>query len=60
MAWRVPARSREAPALAAPPPPIDPAPVLKVSYSSGAYLLYGGNFKNVSVARRNSWQGWPD
>ena len=48
MAWKVPARSREAPALVAPLPPIDPAPVLKVSYSSGAYLIYGGNFKNVS------------
>jgi len=30
---------------------------LKVSYSNGIYLLFGGNYQNVSVAWQYSWVG---
>ena len=33
---------------------------LKVSYSNGAYIKYGGNFQNVSVAWQYSWLGRPN
>jgi len=33
---------------------------LKVSYSDGAYIRYGGNYKNVSVAWQYSWFGRPN
>ena len=33
---------------------------LKVSYSDGAYIRYGGNYKNVSVAWQYSWLGRPN
>jgi hypothetical protein len=33
---------------------------LKVSYSDGAYILYGGNYHNVSVAWQCSWFGRPN
>jgi hypothetical protein len=33
---------------------------LKVSYSGGAYVLYGGNFKNISAGWQYSWQGRPN
>lgn len=33
---------------------------LKISYSDGAYIRYGGNFQNVSVAWQYSWVGRPN
>ena len=33
---------------------------LKFSYSDGAYVLFGGNFQNVSVAWQYSWIGRPN
>jgi len=32
---------------------------LKFSYSDGAYVKYGGNFQNVSIAWQYSWLGRP-
>lgn len=32
---------------------------IKFSYSSGAYIRYGGNFQNASVAWQYSWLGRP-
>lgn len=39
--------------------PISKHQSLKVSYSSGAYLRFGGNYQNVSVAWQYSWIGHP-
>jgi hypothetical protein len=33
---------------------------LKLSYNNGAYIKYGGNFQNVSVAWQYSWLGRPN
>jgi hypothetical protein len=33
---------------------------LKLSYSDGAYILYGGNYQNVSIAWQYSWFGRPN
>jgi Putative MetA-pathway of phenol degradation len=33
---------------------------LKVSYSNGAYIRYGGNFQNISVGWQYSWLGRPN
>jgi len=33
---------------------------IKLSYSNGAYIRYGGNFQNVSVAWQYSWLRRPD
>src|SRR5262249_6366028 len=33
---------------------------LKFSYNNGAYIRYGGNFQNISVAWQYSWLGRPD
>jgi hypothetical protein len=33
---------------------------IKVSYNNGAYILYGGNFQNVSIAWQYSWFGRPN
>jgi outer membrane putative beta-barrel porin/alpha-amylase len=33
---------------------------LKVGYSGGAYVQYGGNYQNVSVAWQYSWLGRPN
>ena len=32
----------------------------KISYSRGAYILYGGNYDNISVAWQYSWFGRPN
>ena len=32
---------------------------IKISYSNGAYIRYGGNFQNVSFAWQYSWVGKP-
>ena len=31
---------------------------VKVSYSNGTYIRFGGNYQNVSVAWQYSWLGW--
>jgi hypothetical protein len=33
---------------------------MKVSYNNGAYIKYGGNFQNISVAWQYSWIGRPN
>jgi hypothetical protein len=40
--------------------PINRHQSLKFSYSNGAYIKYGGNFQNFSVAWQYSWLGRPD
>jgi hypothetical protein len=32
---------------------------LKVSYSDGTYIRFGGNYQSVQVAWQYSWLGWP-
>jgi outer membrane putative beta-barrel porin/alpha-amylase len=32
---------------------------IKVSYSDGTYVRFGGNYQSVSVAWQYSWLGWP-
>jgi hypothetical protein len=32
---------------------------VKISYSDGAYIRFGGNYNSVSVAWQYSWIGWP-
>jgi hypothetical protein len=39
--------------------PINKHQSVKFSYSNGAYIRYGGNFQNVSVAWQYSWIGRP-
>ncbi|MGA3210221.1 MAG: hypothetical protein ABSD20_02885 [Terriglobales bacterium] len=39
--------------------PITAYQSLKLSYSYGDYVRFGGNFSNVSVAWQYSWVGWP-
>jgi hypothetical protein len=39
--------------------PINKHQSVKASYSNGAYIRYGGNFQNVSVAWQYSWFGRP-
>jgi hypothetical protein len=33
---------------------------LKISYNNGAYIRYGANFQNLSLAWQYSWLGKPD
>jgi hypothetical protein len=33
---------------------------IKLSYSDGAYIRYGGNYQNISVGWQYSWVGRPD
>jgi Putative MetA-pathway of phenol degradation len=33
---------------------------LKFSYNNGAYIKYGGNFQNISIAWQYSWSGRPN
>ena len=33
---------------------------VKLSYNDGAYILYGGNYRNISVAWQYSWIGRPN
>jgi hypothetical protein len=35
------------------------APSLKISYSDGTYIRFGGNYQVVQVAWQYSWLGWP-
>ncbi len=39
--------------------PITKHQSLKFSYNNGAYINYGGNYQNASVAWQYSWNGWP-
>jgi hypothetical protein len=39
--------------------PITKRQSIKVSYSDGAYIRYGGNFRSVSVGWQYAWIGWP-
>jgi hypothetical protein len=32
---------------------------LKISYSTGTYVRFGGNYQNLAVAWQYSWIGWP-
>ncbi len=40
--------------------PISRHQSLKVGFSDGAYIKYGGNFQNISVAWQYSWLGRPN
>jgi hypothetical protein len=40
--------------------PVSKRQSLKVSYNNGAYIRFGGNFQNVSVAWQYSWLGRPN
>lgn len=39
--------------------PISKRQSIKVSYSSGTYVIFGGNYQNVSMAWQYSWLGRP-
>ena len=39
--------------------PLNTHQSLKLSYNNGAYINYGGNYQNFSVAWQYSWIGWP-
>jgi hypothetical protein len=38
--------------------PLSKHQTIKVSYSNGTYVRFGGNYQNVSVAWQYSWLGW--
>ena len=40
--------------------PVSKRQALKFSYNRGAYIIYGGNYQNVSVAWQYSWLGRPN
>jgi hypothetical protein len=39
--------------------PISKHQSLKIGYNNGAYINYGGNYQNLSLAWQYSWLGWP-
>jgi hypothetical protein len=39
--------------------PISKHQSVKISYNNGAYINYGGNYQNISLAWQYSWVGWP-
>lgn len=39
--------------------PITKRQSIKFSYSNGAYVSFGGNYQNISLAWQYSWVGWP-
>ncbi|HTT20130.1 MAG TPA: transporter [Candidatus Sulfotelmatobacter sp.] len=39
--------------------PVTRSQTIKFSYSTGAYVRYGGNYRTVSVAWQYGWIGWP-
>jgi hypothetical protein len=39
--------------------PLQKHQTVKISYSAGAYVRFGGSYQNVSVAWQYSWIGWP-
>jgi hypothetical protein len=38
---------------------LDKHQTIKIGYSDGTYVRYGGNYQSVSVAWQYSWLGWP-
>jgi hypothetical protein len=40
--------------------PISKHQSIKVSYSNGTYIIFGGNYQNVSVSWQYSWLGQPN
>ena len=40
--------------------PLNRQQSFKFSYNRGAYVIYGGNYQNISVAWQYSWLGKPD
>ena len=40
--------------------PVSKHQSVKLSYSDGAYVLYGGNYHNISIAWQYSWFGRPN
>jgi len=40
--------------------PLNKHQSLKLSYNDGAYIIYGGNYRNISVAWQYSWYGRPN
>jgi hypothetical protein len=39
--------------------PLGKHQTIKISYSNGTYVRFGGNYQNVSVGCQYSWIGWP-
>jgi hypothetical protein len=39
--------------------PLGKHETIKMSYSNGTYVRFGGNYQSVSVAWQYSWLGWP-
>lgn len=39
--------------------PLKTHQTLKISYSNGTYIRFGGNYQSVAVAWQYSWIGWP-
>jgi hypothetical protein len=39
--------------------PLSKHQTIKMSYSDGTYVRFGGNYQSVSVAWQYSWLGWP-
>jgi len=39
--------------------PISKYQSVKISYNDGAYISYGRNYQNISLAWQYSWVGWP-
>jgi hypothetical protein len=39
--------------------PVSKHQSVKISYNNGAYINYGGNYQNISLAWQYSWVGWP-
>jgi hypothetical protein len=39
--------------------PLGKHQAIKISYSNGTYVRFGGNYQNVSMAWQYSWLGWP-
>ena len=38
--------------------PFTPHQSVKISYSDGAYVRYGGNYQSVTLAWQFAWIGW--
>jgi hypothetical protein len=39
--------------------PLKKNQTIKISYSDGTYISFGGNYQSVFVAWQYSWLGWP-
>jgi hypothetical protein len=39
--------------------PVSKHQSIKISYSTGTYIRFGGNYQSVAVAWQYSWIGWP-